>query len=100
VPSRDAVGEAPYRFDASCVAGNPNTRFTRLPNVQSEGGARRAGGALGGRGIVIPPRDRSTGSTAHAIQRRQVGGSHKPARDTATAPETTANGIVCRSSPT
>ena len=62
---------------------NPLARFTGCPTCKAKA-ARRAGGALGGRGIARAPRDRSTGSTAHAIQRRQVGSSHKPAlaRDT------------------
>ena len=59
-------------------ARNPRARFTGCPTCKAKA-ARRAGGALGGRGIARAPRDRSTGSTAHAIQRRQVGSSHKPA---------------------
>ena len=90
-------GEASYRFVCR-TAGNPNTRFTRLPNVQSEGGARRAGGALGGRGIVIPPRDRSTGSTSHAIQQRHQG-SRSSAGKWAAAPNQPSHdpGLIPRS---
>ena len=48
----------------------PLARFTGCPTCKAKA-ARRAGGALGVRGIARAPRDRVAGSTSHAIQHKK-----------------------------